>query len=1213
MAINKFFKPSICNGNLLCVCQVFIYSFLGMMIGLIFTGSILAADLTSPEAQEQLDKNLTQKGIDYTVRHEGINSQRITMNSSNSSIQKLREALYSLPPDQSLLMGSAKITIVGYASKDKKIKLVLESNPSTGYLWQFVGSTDKVLVQEGETEFEQRGLVGAPAKQTIWLKAVKEGYTEVTLTYQRPWEQKDQKDYQATTASSPNQINLQLNEIPEIIDLSNPNAKAISPEDEKPPFDEIQINKRTFINTLTSGLPTSWDWRNVGAGLTPIRDQRSCGSCWVFSIVGTLEAVLMAKIGASEDLSEQFLLSCNIEGRSCNGGSMSAHDYHKNKLGRLQSIAGAVLESDMPYSASSGICKTVPYHPNRISGWGYLAEYGGIPTVDSIKNAIYNLGPISAGVCVGPAFNFYRSGVFSKNESIVCGTNKGNHAIVLVGWDDATTSWILRNSWGSAWGEQGYMRIKWGTSNVGESSIYITLSQDATPSLTVLKNGTGTGTVTSTTGNIDCGSTCAYDFDKGTSVTLSATPARSSIFAGWKGACTNTTGDCVVNMNDSKTVFATFNISKPVLTVIKAGTGTVTSTPAGISCGTDCSEPYLVDQAISLKAVAASGYKLVNWTGNFCADTTTDTCAVSMGTNAATVTANFSPAYILTVTKSGSGTISSDIAGINCGTDCTELYAQGQTITLTAVPASGYIFSNWSGTSGCTGANPTCAVTITAAKTATAIFTPQYKLMITKTGNGVISSDVEGINCGEDCNELYTSGQIVTLTATPDSGMMFIGWTGSCTGATLTCKLTMNAAKTITATFQPIYVLTLTKAGTGNGTVASNPIGVSCGTDCTESYLAGKVVTLTATVATGSKFIGWSGPSVGTCTTTTSCAVTMNAAKDITATFQSTYALTVAKVGTGTVTSIPAGISCGSDCSEPYLADQTITLKAVAASGYKFVNWTGDFCADATTDICLVTMGSNAATVTANFSPAYLLTVTKSGSGAVTSDLAGINCATDCTELYPQGTTITLTAVPATGYVFTGWSGTSGCTGTNSCIVTMTAAKTATATFSPQYMLTVTKPGVGSGNVDSDLGLIRCGDDCNDPYTSGRIVTLTATPDNGSTFIGWTGGCTGTTLTCKVTMSAVKNVAATFQPIYALTVTKDGTGNGTVTSTPIGINCGTDCSESYLAGKIVTLTATAAAGSSFIGWSGPGAGICTIAKTCAVTLNAVKDLTASFQ
>jgi hypothetical protein len=162
--------------------------------------------------------------------------------------------------------------------------------------------------------------------------------------------------------------------------------------------------------------------------------------------------------------------------------------------------------------------------------------------------------------------------------------------------------------------------------------------------------------------------------------------------------------------------------------------------------------------------------------------------------------------------------------------------------------------------------------------------------------------------------------------------------------------------------------------------------------------------------------------------------------------------------------------------------------------------------------------------------------------------------------------------------------------------------------------LTVANTSVagGSGVITSVPGGIDCGIDCDQEYANGTAVTLTATPDVGSDFAGWAGACYGSDATCEVTMAVNRSVTATFEPeglTYLLTVSRNGSGDGTVTSLPGGINCGVDCSESYLSGASVELSALPDGGSTFIGWSGAcsGTGVCT------VTMNAARSVTATFQ
>jgi hypothetical protein len=161
----------------------------------------------------------------------------------------------------------------------------------------------------------------------------------------------------------------------------------------------------------------------------------------------------------------------------------------------------------------------------------------------------------------------------------------------------------------------------------------------------------------------------------------------------------------------------------------------------------------------------------------------------------------------------------------------------------------------------------------------------------------------------------------------------------------------------------------------------------------------------------------------------------------------------------------------------------------------------------------------------------YTLTVSKSGTGTgtVTSSPSGIYCGSDCSGSYNQGASVTLTATPASGSIFGGWSG-GECSGTGSCSITMNSNQTITATFNqqPQHTLTVTKSGTGSGTVTSSPAGINCGDDCSESYSKVQKVKLTAKADASSTFAGWSGGGCSGTKTCTVTVDAPVTVTADF-------------------------------------------------------------------------------------
>ena len=250
----------------------------------------------------------------------------------------------------------------------------------------------------------------------------------------------------------------------------------------------------------------------------------------------------------------------------------------------------------------------------------------------------------------------------------------------------------------------------------------------------------------------------------------------------------------------------------------------------------------------------------------------------------------------------------------------------------------------------------------------------------------------------------------------------------------------------------------------------------------------------------------------------------------------------------------------------------------------------------------------------------YTLTKSGTGSGRVTSSPPGIDCGNVCSASYPSGTELTLTVTPGADSFFAGWGGGADCAAfmvldfDTNCTVIFTQIVSPT-----NFTLTVEKAGTGSGTVTSSPAGIDCGSDCFESYSGGTQVMLTPTPGEGSTFDSWSGACQGTG-PCTVAMDANKTVTATFLRTdgstgFTLRVKRTGTGSGTVTSLPAGINCPDDCNEMFPENTEISLSQSAGQGALFLGWDGDddcsdGVVRMTGERMCVAKFEALADATA---
>ena len=603
-------------------------------------------------------------------------------------------------------------------------------------------------------------------------------------------------------------------------------------------------------------------------------------------------------------------------------------------------------------------------------------------------------------------------------------------------------------------------------------------------------SGDGTGTISSDPAGINCGVNCTHLYPFGTVVTLTAPAANGSVFTGWEGACTGF-GNCQTTLTTTKQVTATyaFDTYDLFVTVNGDGPGTISSTPAGISCGSgqgaghngiDCGETINYDTLVTLNASYDPTQMSLTWGGS-CSTASGDSCTVTMR-QAHAVTATFTLGEFslgTAIIGNGNGSVTTKPSGISCDIS----NASGSTIA---------------------------------------------------------------INSGT-CNHSFTASSFITLTATAGLESVFNGWSGACSSVNSNdCVVHLTQAEEVTATFTlNQYDFALYKAGNGVGTIESGPIGLGC-VDCGSIYDYentpitmtvdyGTVLTLTATAGNESQFDGWSGSCLGT----SDCQITLDQNKSLTGTFSlNNYSLAVNKVGNGdgVISSQPAGIACGSNCSSAFPFGTAVTLTPTPNSGSVFSGWSGACSSHAT---CTVPI-SQTESVTATFT---LVTHTLSvsldgdGSGSVADDLNQLICnGNNCEAVYDHNTPIVLSAAPAVGSLFAGWSG--ACAGNGICVITLDQARSVSATFdlipvqeTMTHTLTVTILGDGSGTVSSNPTGIACtSGSCDADYAENTLVTLTATPADGSQFHSWGGACAATTTdTCTVAMNRAKTVTASFR------------------------------------------------------------------------------------
>lgn len=208
-------------------------------------------------------------------------------------------------------------------------------------------------------------------------------------------------------------------------------------------------------------LPPFWDWRKLH-GVSPVKDQGHCGSCWTFSTVGCLEAHTLIKYGSTDYYAEQQLVDCaqDFDNHGCNGGLPShAFEY-------IQHAGGISTEKSYPYYAEDRECTVDPKtFALKVSGGSVNITEG---DEEELKAALFGHGPVSIAFQVVDGFRDYSTGVYTS-DTCKNGTMDVNHAVLAVGYgtENGVDYWIVKNSWGAKWGDQGFFKIQRGVNMCG--------------------------------------------------------------------------------------------------------------------------------------------------------------------------------------------------------------------------------------------------------------------------------------------------------------------------------------------------------------------------------------------------------------------------------------------------------------------------------------------------------------------------------------------------------------------------------------------------------------------------------------------------------------------------------------------------------------------------------------------------------------------------
>ena len=760
-------------------------------------------------------------------------------------------------------------------------------------------------------------------------------------------------------------------------------------------------------------------------------------------------------------------------------------------------------------------------------------------------------------------------------------------------------------------------------------------------------NGSVAITDTDNAGNCS-GDTCS-NVPYGDQIQISPSPTTGYSVGTWSGggSCTGTANPCTFKATQNETDQANFTVDTYTISASAGSNGSVAITDtdnAGNCSGDTCSNVPYGDQ-IQISPSPTTGYSVGTWSGGGSCTGTANPCTFKATQNE-TDQANFTvDTYTISASAGSNGSVAitdTDNAG-NCSGDTCSNVPYGDQIQISPSPTTGYSVGTWSGGGSCTGTANPCTFKATQNETDQANFTVDtYTISASAGSNGSVAiTDTDNAgNCSGDTCSNVPYGDQIQISPSPTTGYSVGTWSGggSCTGTANPCTFKATQNETDQANFTvDTYTISASAGSNGSVAITDTDNAGNCSGDTCSNVPYGDQIQISPSPTTGYSVGTWSGG--GSCTGTANpCTfkATQNETDQANFTINgySVDAATNPGSGEGSVseTSVSSGGSCAdaTDCTVEY--GGSIVFTASAANGYHVSSWSGASCAEGqtTNTTCTINnVGTNTNVTVAFTINSYSVdAATNPPSGEGTVSALGVSAGGSCTDsthcTVEYNGSIVFTASAANGYHVSSWSGAAcaeGQTTDTTCTIDNVAANTnVTVAFSINtYSVdATTNPASGEGTV-SEIG-VSGGGSCTDAthctVDYNASIEFTASAANGYHVSSWSGAtCTQgqtTNTTCTIdSVGANTNVTVAFS-INSYTVsatTNPASGEGTVTATDSDTNSscgGASCTADY--GDSVTLTAKAAGGFNFAGWSGPNcptqttnnpSPVCTVANVTA--------------